>query len=54
MSVNEMAMQNVWQHHFPEVVEITTLYEFDENDRYVRSELENKVNCYNIWWPVQV
>ncbi len=48
MSVNKMALQNVWQHHFPEpwggggdrtnwtteVVEIATLYKFDEYDRF--------------------
>jgi hypothetical protein len=47
-SVNETATQNVWQHHFlepwgwgccgknwpTEVVEIATLYEFYENDRF--------------------
>jgi hypothetical protein len=48
VSVNETAMQNVWQHHFPQpweggsygtnwptvVVEIATFYEFDRNDRF--------------------
>jgi hypothetical protein len=48
MYVNETAMQNVWQHHFPEpwggggcgtnwpteVVEIAILFEFDDNDRF--------------------
>jgi hypothetical protein len=49
MSVNKRATQNVWQHHFPEpcggkgllwdklptdVVEMATLFEFDENDRF--------------------
>jgi hypothetical protein len=51
MSLNITAMQRVWQHHFPEpcgggrgycgknwpteVVEIATLCEFDEKDRYI-------------------
>jgi hypothetical protein len=49
MSVNKTAAQNVRQHHFPEpcggkgllwdklptdVVEMATLFEFDENDRF--------------------
>jgi hypothetical protein len=49
MSVNEMVMQKVWQHHFPEpcggggllwtnwpteVVAIATLCEFDEYDKF--------------------
>jgi hypothetical protein len=49
MSLNENALQNVWQHHFPEpcggggrcgtnwpteIVEKATLYEFEKNDRF--------------------
>jgi hypothetical protein len=49
MSANELSMQNIWQHCFPEpcggrgrcganwpteVMEIATLCEFDENDGF--------------------